>query len=90
MTAGAVVGRAATTEDEARALLRARQGAGARYDSVDAPGRDLAWARREAAGRLYNVQEFAEEIAAAAVEPIPADHTRLVGDVSSFTPIPGE
>lgn len=46
MTAGAVVGRAATTEDEARALLRARQGAGARYDSVDAPGRDLAWARR--------------------------------------------
>lgn len=47
-------------------------------------------ARREAAGRLYNVQEFAAEIAAAAVEPIPADHTRLVGDVSSFTPIPGE
>jgi NAD(P)-dependent dehydrogenase (short-subunit alcohol dehydrogenase family) len=47
-------------------------------------------ARREAAGRLYNVQEFAEEIAAAAVEPIPADRTRLVGDVSSFTPIPGE
>ena len=47
-------------------------------------------ARREAAGRLYNVQEFAEEIAAAAVEPVPADHTRLVGDVSSFTPIPGE
>lgn len=47
-------------------------------------------ARREAAGRLYNVQEFAEEIAAAAVEPIPADHTRLVGDVSSFTPIPWE
>ncbi|MBW4040786.1 MAG: SDR family oxidoreductase [Acidobacteria bacterium] len=47
-------------------------------------------ARREAAGRLYNVQEFAEQIAAAAVEPVPADHTRLVGDVSSFTPIPGE
>jgi NAD(P)-dependent dehydrogenase (short-subunit alcohol dehydrogenase family) len=47
-------------------------------------------ARREAAGRLYNVQEFAEEIAAAAVEPVPADHTRLVGDVSSFTPIAGE
>jgi NAD(P)-dependent dehydrogenase (short-subunit alcohol dehydrogenase family) len=44
-------------------------------------------ARKEAAGRLYNVGEFAAEIAAAAVDPIPADHTRLVGDVSSFTPI---
>jgi NAD(P)-dependent dehydrogenase (short-subunit alcohol dehydrogenase family) len=47
-------------------------------------------ARREAAGRLYNVQEFAAEIADAAVVAIPADHTRLVGDVSSFAPIPGE
>ena len=47
-------------------------------------------ARREAAGRLYNVQEFAAEIAAAAVEPIPANHTRFVGDVSGFTPVPGE
>ena len=47
-------------------------------------------ARREAAGRLYNVQEFASEVAAAAVEPVPANHTRFVGDVSSFTPIPGE
>jgi hypothetical protein len=47
-------------------------------------------ARREAAGRLYNVQEFAAEIADAAVAPIPEDRTRLVGDVSSFTPIPGE
>jgi NAD(P)-dependent dehydrogenase (short-subunit alcohol dehydrogenase family) len=44
-------------------------------------------ARKEAAGKLYNVGEFAAEIAAAAVDPIPADHTRLVGDVSSFTPI---
>ena len=40
--------------------------------------------RREQAGRLYNVSEFAAEIALAAVEPIPADHTRLVGDTSSF------
>ena len=40
--------------------------------------------RREAAGRLYNVSEFAAEVAQAAVEPIPADHTRLVGDVSGF------
>ncbi|MCS5713123.1 SDR family oxidoreductase [Herbiconiux sp. CPCC 205716] len=41
-------------------------------------------ARKEAAGRLYNVSEFAAEVAAAAVDPIPADHTRLVGDVSDF------
>ncbi|GLJ79281.1 SDR family oxidoreductase [Microbacterium imperiale] len=40
--------------------------------------------RRESAGKLYNVSEFAAEIALAAVEPIPADHTRLVGDISSF------
>ncbi|WP_017794294.1 SDR family oxidoreductase [Leucobacter salsicius] len=40
--------------------------------------------RREQAGRLYNVAEFAAEVALAAVEPVPADHTRLVGDVSSF------
>ncbi len=44
-------------------------------------------ARKEAAGKLYNVSEFAAEVAAAAVDPIPADHTRLVGDVSSFTPV---
>ena len=41
-------------------------------------------ARKDAAGKLYNVGEFAAEIALAAVEPIPADHTRLVGDVSDF------
>jgi NAD(P)-dependent dehydrogenase (short-subunit alcohol dehydrogenase family) len=41
-------------------------------------------ARKGSAGRLYNVSEFAAEIAAAAVEPIPADHIRLVGDVSDF------
>ena len=40
--------------------------------------------RRESAGRLYNVSEFAAEIARAAVEPIPEDHTRLVGDTSGF------
>lgn len=43
--------------------------------------------RRESAGRLYNVSEFAAEIARAAVEAVPADHTRLVGDTSSFVPI---
>ncbi|WP_426623992.1 SDR family oxidoreductase [Leifsonia sp. McL0607] len=44
-------------------------------------------ARKEAAGRLYNVGEFAAEVAAAVVDPVPADHTRLVGDVSSFEPV---
>lgn len=41
-------------------------------------------ARREGAGKLYNVSEFAAEVASAAVDPVPADNTRLVGDVSSF------
>ena len=41
-------------------------------------------ARKEAAGKLYNVSEFAAEVAAAAVDPIPADNTRLIGDVSDF------
>jgi len=41
--------------------------------------------RRESAGRLYNVGEFAREVALAAVQPIPEDHTRYVGDVSDFT-----
>ncbi len=40
--------------------------------------------RRESAGKLYNVSEFAAEVARAAVDPVPADHTRLVGDTGSF------
>lgn len=40
--------------------------------------------RRESAGKLYNVGEFAAEIARAAVEPIPEDNTRLVGDTTDF------
>ncbi|WJL95511.1 SDR family oxidoreductase [Microbacterium sp. ET2] len=40
--------------------------------------------RRESAGRLYNVSEFAAEVARAAVDPIPDDNTRLVGDTGSF------
>ena len=40
--------------------------------------------RRDSAGKLYNVQEFAAEVALAAVEPVPADNTRLVGDTSDF------
>jgi NAD(P)-dependent dehydrogenase (short-subunit alcohol dehydrogenase family) len=43
-------------------------------------------ARKEDAGRLYNVSEFAAEVAAAAVDPVPADHTRYVGDTSGFAP----
>jgi hypothetical protein len=45
---------------------------------------DAIASRREAAGRLYNVSEFAAEVAQAAVEPVPAEHLRLVGDTSSF------
>jgi NAD(P)-dependent dehydrogenase (short-subunit alcohol dehydrogenase family) len=41
-------------------------------------------ARRESAGKLYNVSEFAAEVARAAMDPIPADNTRLIGDTSSF------
>lgn len=41
-------------------------------------------ARKEAAGRLYNVSEFAAEVAKAAVEQVPADHTRYIGDISGF------
>ncbi|MEP6482588.1 MAG: SDR family oxidoreductase [Rhodoglobus sp.] len=40
--------------------------------------------RKQAAGRLYNVGEFAAEVALAAVETIPENHTRYVGDVSEF------
>jgi NAD(P)-dependent dehydrogenase (short-subunit alcohol dehydrogenase family) len=47
-------------------------------------------ARKDSAGRLYNVSEFAAEVARAAVDPVPADHTRLVGDVSDFGPAAGE
>jgi len=43
--------------------------------------------RKESAGRLYNVAEFAAEVASAAVEPVPAGRVKLVGDVSGFTPI---
>ncbi len=42
-------------------------------------------ARKEAVGKLYNVEEFAAEIVDAALAPIPADNTRLVGDTDYFT-----
>lgn len=41
-------------------------------------------ARRDDAGKLYNVSEFAAEVARAALDPVPADNTRLVGDTGSF------
>ncbi len=41
-------------------------------------------ARREAAGRLYNVSEFASEVASAVVDAVPENHTRYIGDVSGF------
>ena len=43
--------------------------------------------RKESAGKLYNVAEFAAEVASAAIDPIPADHTRYVGDTSDFAPV---
>ena len=42
-------------------------------------------ARKEAVGKLYNVEEFAEEIFKAAYEPVPGDNTKLVGDTRDFT-----
>ena len=40
--------------------------------------------RKEQVGKLYNVDEFAAEVAMATVDDVPIDHTRLVGDVSTF------
>lgn len=45
---------------------------------------DAIAGRRESASKLYNVAEFAAEVALAAVEPVPADNTRLVGDTRDF------
>lgn len=44
--------------------------------------------RKESAGKLYNVDEFAAEVVSAAVEPVPENHTRYVGDVSYFVTTP--
>ena len=41
-------------------------------------------ARRQEAGKLYNVAEFAAEVAAAAVAEVPENNVKLVGNVSSF------
>jgi NAD(P)-dependent dehydrogenase (short-subunit alcohol dehydrogenase family) len=45
---------------------------------------DAIAGRRESASKLYNVAEFAAEVALAAVGPVPADNTRLVGDTRDF------
>jgi hypothetical protein len=44
--------------------------------------------RREEAGKLYSVNEFAAEVAQAAIDPIPESHTRYVGDISGFVSAP--
>lgn len=41
-------------------------------------------ARRQDAGRLYTVSEFAAEVARAVVDPLPEGRIRYVGDVSGF------
>ena len=46
--------------------------------------------RRESAGRLYSVAEFAAEVADAVTAPVPEQHTRYVGDTSDFAPVAGE
>lgn len=66
MSAGATVGSAPTPDDDSRALLRARQGPGARYDSADAPARELAWARR---GTAYFARVLATMTDDELVEP---------------------
>lgn len=40
--------------------------------------------RREAAGRLYSVEEFAEEVAKMAVADVPTGHVELVGGAEDF------
>jgi NAD(P)-dependent dehydrogenase (short-subunit alcohol dehydrogenase family) len=44
--------------------------------------------RKEEVGKLYNVEEFAAEVVLAAVEDVPDDHTRLVGNISPFVGAP--
>jgi maleylpyruvate isomerase len=49
------------SQDEAGAALRARQGAGARYDSPNAPARELAWARRGTAYFARKLNELTDD-----------------------------
>ena len=41
-------------------------------------------ARREAAGRLYSVEEFADEVVAMALADVPTGHIELVGGADDF------
>ncbi len=91
-------------EDELRALIPSLTGKGIEFvvvsgDMIEGtitatlleranPG--AISARKDAAGKLYNVSEFAAEVAAAAVDPVPASHTRYVGDTSDFVPVDDE
>jgi maleylpyruvate isomerase len=47
-------------EEAAREALRTRQGAGARYDAVAAPARELAWTRRGTAYFARRLRELSE------------------------------
>jgi hypothetical protein len=42
-------------------------------------------ARRQEAGRLYTVEEFAAEIVATATADVPTGHTEYVGGAEHFT-----
>lgn len=55
-----------TPEEAARAALRERQGPGARYDSPNAPARELTWARR---GTAYFARKLNELTDAELDEP---------------------
>ncbi|MFH5824868.1 maleylpyruvate isomerase family mycothiol-dependent enzyme [Georgenia sp. AZ-5] len=55
-----------TSEEAARAALRERLGAGARYDSPNAPARELGWARR---GTAYFARKLNELTDAELYEP---------------------
>ncbi|RPF28330.1 maleylpyruvate isomerase family mycothiol-dependent enzyme [Georgenia muralis] len=50
-----------TTEEEARAALRERLGAGARYDDPAAPARELGWARRGTAYFARKLNELSDD-----------------------------
>lgn len=48
-------------EEAPRAELRARQGAGARYDAANAPAKELAWARRGTAYFARKLNELSDD-----------------------------
>lgn len=80
--------------DAARAALRQRQGAGARYDAANAPACELSWARRGTAyfARLLNALSDADLDAPSAVEGVPRReivahvgyHARAVSEIIAW------